>query len=114
MDSLLEGFMFLNVGNIFFFFFVGWIGYNKEKEKLKYAYRGETLREKVKRLARREIKDSVSCCAFFGKWINSALLFGSLFTPSFPSFSPTSLILLISAFVCHVVNKKTFVPQPFL
>lgn len=114
MENFLEGVIFINIGNIFFFFFVGWIGYNKEKEKLKYAYRGETLREKVKRLARREIKGSVCCCAFSGKWINSAFLFGSLFTPSFPSFSPISLILLISAFVCHVVAKKTFVPQPFL
>ena len=114
MENFLEGFMFLNVCNILFFFFTGWAGYNKEKEKLKYAYRGETLREEVKRLARREIKDNVFFCAFFGKWINSALLFWSLFIPSFPSFSPISLILLILAFVCHVVSKKTFVPQPFL
>lgn len=143
MENLLEGVIFVNIGNVFFFFFCGWIGYNKEKEKhidrntirdhikdgsrignyliksieerrLERLSRGETLEEEAKRLARREIKDSVCCCAFFGKWINSAILFWSLFTPSFPSFSPVSLILLTLIFVCHVVAKKTFVPQPFL
>ena len=138
MDSLLELFIFLNVGNIFFFFFVGWIGYSKEKEKhidrntirdhmkdgssignyliksiekrrLERLSRGETLEEEAKRLARRQIKDSVCFCAFCGKWINGVILFSSLFVPSFPSFSPVSLIPLVLTFVCYIVNKKTFV-----
>lgn len=143
MENLLELTIQANISNILFCFFLGWIGYSKEKEKhidrntirdhmkdgsivgnyliksieegrLERLSRGETLEEEAKRLARREIKDSVFVCAFFGKWINSMILFLSLFVPSFPSFSPVSLMLLILIFVCHIVAKKTFVPKPFL
>lgn len=34
MENFLEGFVFLNVCNILFFFFTGWAGYNKKKKNL--------------------------------------------------------------------------------